>query len=548
MKAFSSLVILGFPLALIFAWAFEMTPEGIKREAEVDRDESITHVTGRKLDFAIIGLLAIAVAYFAVDKFVPEAEPEQASVAREKSIAVLPCANMSTDPEDEYLAASLHDEILLKLQKVSSLFSIGRASVEWYRDHPAPLTQVAEELGVSFVGECSVQKYEGQIRLIFQLLDGRTGGQVWADDYDRDLTIGNLFDIQAEIAQQVAHAIGAELTAGEQAWFEAKPTESTKAYEAYLRGRFYLNRLLPIEPDFRRAIRHFEQSVEADSSFAPAYAGISQAYAYLGVFNVISPDSAWPNMVRAADLAVSLDPDSSEAQLAYGMSRYYMWDRPAAQEAFERALALNPNNVEALYWQASFLSSQGEIDQALSLERRISNLEPKDSQSLVRIAWSMNSGGRWDEAIDHLRGVLEEWPENNLAYWNLAVAYTGQGELEKALTAMHSAIGMMEADDLGDEYSVLGFLYGKLGRTREAREQLANLDRLGTLGRYISPVARSLVHLGLGEQEEALDLLEEGYRTRAGWMQFAMVGSYWEELRANPRFMELMRRVRKGGD
>ena len=113
---------------------------------------------------------------------------------------------------------------------------------------------------------------------------------------------------------------------------------------------------------------------------------------------------------------------------------------------------------------------------------------------------------------------------------------------------MHSAIGMMEADDLGDEYSVLGFLYGKLGRTREAREQLANLDRLGTLGRYISPVARSLVHLGLGEHEEALDLLEEGYRTRAGWMAFAMTLPYWEELRTNPRFMELMRRVREGGD
>ena len=152
----------------------------------------------------------------------------------------------------------------------------------------------------------------------------------------------------------------------------------------------------------------------------------------------------------------------------------------------------------------------------------------------------MNSGGRWDAAIDHLQGVLEEWPENDLAYWNLAAAYTGQGELEKALTAMHSAIGMMEADDLGDEYSVLGFLCGKL-----AREQLANLDRLGTLGRYISPVARSLVHLGLGEHEEALDLLEEGYRTRAGWMEFAMTGPYWEELRANPRFMELMRRVRE---
>jgi serine/threonine-protein kinase len=251
-------------------------------------------------------------------------------------------------------------------------------------------------------------------------------------------------------------------------------------------------------------------------------------------------------MVRAANRAVALDPNSSETQLAYGVSRHYMWDSPAAQEAFEHALALNPNNVDALYWQAALLSAQGEIDQALSLARRASNLEPKDPALLVRLAWTMNSGGRWDEAIDHLQGVLEEWPENNLAYWNLAVAYTGQGELEKALAAVHSAIGMMEADDLGDEYSVLGFLYGKLGRTREAREQLANLDRLGTLGRYISPVARSLVHLGLGEHEEAMDLFEEGYRTRAGWMQWAMVGPYWEDLRANPRFMELMRRVREG--
>jgi serine/threonine-protein kinase len=253
-------------------------------------------------------------------------------------------------------------------------------------------------------------------------------------------------------------------------------------------------------------------------------------------------------MVWAAEKATTLAPNSSEAQLAFGVSCWYQWDWDGAEEAFRRSLFLNPNNFDALHWQAVLLSSVGRADEAIELVERASGLEPQDPHLQVRLAWPFNALGLWDEAIEHLQGVLEEWPENDLAYWNLAVAYSGKGDLERALSAVEEAIALMEADDLGDEYSVRGYLFGRLGQAADARTQLENLDRLEASGRYVSPVARSMVHLGMGEVEEALNLLEDGYRTQAGWMQFAMTAPFWKDLHTHPRFVQIRRSLGLGFD
>ncbi len=204
MQVFTFLVILGFPLALIFAWAFELTPEGIKREAEVDRAESITHVTGRKLDFAIIGLLVIAVVYFAVDKFVLQGETEQASVVREKSIAVLPFENLSQDATNEPFTIGIHDDILTQISKISALKVISRTSVMEYSDTTKNLKTIGAELGVATVLEGGVQRAGDRVRINVQLIDAATDEHLWADTYDRRLTAANIFAIQTEIATAIA--------------------------------------------------------------------------------------------------------------------------------------------------------------------------------------------------------------------------------------------------------------------------------------------------------------------------------------------------------
>ncbi|NNM07030.1 MAG: hypothetical protein HKO65_18190, partial [Gemmatimonadetes bacterium] len=237
------------------------------------------------------------------------------------SIAVLPCENMSPDPNDEHLASGLHDEILLKLQKISSLLSIGRTSVLQFSEAPPAVNEIAAALGVRHVGECSVRKEGDRIRLTFQLLDGETGGQVWANNYDRDLTVGNLLDIESDIAQQVAQAIGAVLTPEERAEIDAVPTENLAAYEAYLR---------PIsaefqgydEDDLRYLVRMYQRAVELDPGFGLAYAKLARAHSEMYWFTFDRSEERRMVAQEALDSAMALAPDHAEVHLAAGSLHY----------------------------------------------------------------------------------------------------------------------------------------------------------------------------------------------------------------------------------
>ncbi|MBW2495196.1 MAG: hypothetical protein JRE43_10630, partial [Deltaproteobacteria bacterium] len=257
MKVFTFLVILGFPLALVLAWAFELTPEGIKRETGADREESVAHSSGRKIDFAIIALLAIALTYVVVDKYVfptgtesgTAAVPVQAveesddpasadaEDAREKSVAVLPFANRSVKAEDAFFVDGMHDDILTHLAKIRSLKVISRTSVMEYRDTTKNLRTIGRELGAATILEGGVQRSGDHVRINMQLIDAETDDHLWADIYDRRLTAENLFSIQTEIATSIAVALRAALSAEEQDRLAAIPTENLEAYEAYLIGR-----------------------------------------------------------------------------------------------------------------------------------------------------------------------------------------------------------------------------------------------------------------------------------------------------------------------
>jgi tetratricopeptide (TPR) repeat protein len=320
-------------------------------------------------------------------------------------------------------------------------------------------------------------------------------------------------------------------------------TVDPEAYDRYLRGRLYQNRLLEIEPDLYRAVSQFRRSLEEDPSFAPAHARIALAFAILGAFNIIAPDSAWPNMERAAEMAVALDPESADSQLALGVARYQRWRWEEAEEALSAALEANPNDVDALHWNALYHQLHMNEERALELVRRAANLEPEDPWTMGRVAWPLIGMGRWNEGVEILQAVLEDYPEYGLGYWNLAVGLTGRGDIEDALKAIQSAMNYMEPDDLGDEYGLLGNLLAQVGRTDEAREQLANLDRLEATGRFVSPVSRSLVYAGLGEEERALELLEEGFESRSGWLHFAMNAPYWAHLHSHPRYIQLRQRL-----
>ena len=306
-------------------------------------------------------------------------------------IAVLPCENFSANAEDAHLAAGLHDQILLQLQKISSLFSIGRKSVEWYLENPAPPGQIAIELGVGFLGECSVQKEGERIRLTFQLFDGRTQGQLWAENYDEALTANSLFQIQSDIALKVALGIGAILTPDERARIETAQTENLEAYDLYLLGR---RRWTTRSPEtIREAISYFERAIDADSTFALAYSGLADSYAVLPFHDPTTDPLDILDAARsAAWKALELDPDHGEVHASVGfITLAYDWDLVLAEEHLSRAVALAPGYANGHGWYASLLAAHGRHEEAVAAAEKAVAMDPR-SNVLVWIAGERAKG------------------------------------------------------------------------------------------------------------------------------------------------------------
>ncbi len=380
MKVLTFLVILGFPLALIFAWAFELTPKGIKRETAVDPAESITSKTGRKLDFAIIGLLAVAVVYFAVDKFVLEADtelteataeqvPAAESVAREKSIAVLPFVNMSSDPEQEYFSDGISEEILNVLAQVPGLRVASRTSAFTFKGDNRNIGEIAAILKVNHVLEGSVRKSGNRVRIAAQLIDASNEKHLWSETYDRELI--DIFAIQSEIARAVARKIKIELSPEKEALLANTQAVDPEAHEAYLRGQYEAAKFTA--DSYTRAMEHYQRALLADPEYAPAYAGLANAYFMLGQPLVVLPHhEAMPEAKSAALKALELDPSLPDAYTALAhVTWMYEWDWKTADQMFRRAIELNPNSAHARSIYGIYLSSMGQHEEAIAEGDRV---------------------------------------------------------------------------------------------------------------------------------------------------------------------------------
>ena len=276
------LLIIGFPVAIIFAWAFELTPEGLKKERDVDRSESVTHLTGRKLDFVIIGVLSIAVVVFSVERFASDEQTPSSSLSTDdrRSIAVLPLDNLSPDPENAFFADGIHDDLLTQLAKIGSLKVVSRTSVLEYRDSPKNMREIGRELGVATLLEGGVRRVGNSVRINVQLIDAKTDEHLWAETYDRELTAENIFAIQREMATSIAGELQATLAIEEVARIGVLPTQSTIAYDLYIRGRYFWNQRT--EEGFNRALEYLNQAIEEDPNYALAYAGVASVYVLMG--------------------------------------------------------------------------------------------------------------------------------------------------------------------------------------------------------------------------------------------------------------------------
>ncbi len=444
MKMLVTLLALLLPLVLFFAWAFELTPEGIKKEKDVDRSLSITHETGRKLDYLIIGILLLALGYFAVDKFVLTAPQDAQSsgsavaVASGKSIAVLPFVNMSDDAGNEYFSDGISEEILNALSKVQELQVAGRTSSFAFKGHNEDLRQIGEALGVDHILEGSVRKAGGKVRITAQLIRVDNGFHMWSESYDRELT--DVFAIQDEIANAILVQLKAQLV-GEKPEVIATARTNSKAYDLYLlaKQRMYERSRLPLES----AAEILDQAIAIDPDYAPAYAqkGIVTLLLSDKAYGAIPGAEAETQAKTQFDKALLLDPQLAEAWAGLGL---YHYNRPAELQqgidALQKALAINPNLIDAANWLQNIYQQSARPAQALDLLEQAVQRDPLYKPGMTNLVLLYTSMGQIDKAVALLERTRPFMPaDGNILLAESAISYS-RGEIAQGLKFADAAL------------------------------------------------------------------------------------------------------------
>jgi len=490
------------PIALILAWAFELTPEGIRRDSEVDHEQTATARTGRKLDIVIISVMAVALIYFALNHDWGEDQGDRSiDTASGQSIAVLPFVNRSALEEDIFFVDGVHDDLLTLLSKLGGLKVISRTSVEKFRNTNLGIPELAAQLGVATVLEGAIQRAGGQVHINVQLIDAGTDEHLWAESYDRELTAENLFAIQSDIAQVIAQALQTVLTPEEQSRVATLPTSNFAAYEEFLRGSQKL--VLREIPDFRQAVEHFRKSIQLDPDYAMAYVGLADAYHMLMSYGDMSLVESIPLMEAAVTSALDIDPGLGEAQTALGALLGYQGRSNEAIAAYERAIELAPGYATSYHWLADYWrNDHNRPDLALPLITKARELDPLSPVINITVAETLRDLGLHNEALVQIDHAIEISPAFASAYVTKSeILAWSFGELGQALRLYDYAT---ELDPQSLNACVgKALLLSTLGDDAGAVEQIEHCFELGS--DYIWAHYNSvIIYLAAGDAERSL--------------------------------------------
>jgi len=489
--------------------------------------------------FPIVVLLALAFQFTVPGKAEPSPAQLGSPSGQPKSVAVLPFANLSADPENEYFSEGVTEDIITHLCKISDLKVISRASVMQYKSTNKNLRQIGQELGVTTVIEGSVRQAGDRVRITAQLVDAQSDRHLWAETYDRRLT--DIFAIQSDVALRIADALKTTLSPDVRARIEREPTANVEAHNSYLLGRFYWSKRTGA--GFRRALRHFERAIELDPNYAIAYSALADCYNLLPFYGDAHPGQAHPKARAAALTALELDDTLAEAHTSYAfVQTWYDWDWSLAEAAFERAIALNPSYAQAHHWYAWYLTARRQPDKAIA---RVATALSLDPLSLI-INTDMGDlhyyARSYDEAIaQHERTVQMDatfWP----AHVNLGRAYVQAARIDAAIESLEAAIRL--SDRHPSAIGMLGYAYAVGGRKDEALATLAELRDLA-LRVNVPSYLPAVVYAGLGELDLAFEWLEKAHRQRdSAWLIYYLIADPWaDNLRDDSRFADLLSRM-----
>jgi serine/threonine protein kinase/tetratricopeptide (TPR) repeat protein len=465
---------------------------------------------------------------------VPSAAAPKPPKTSGRSVAVLPFASLSPDPENEYFADGVTDELINALAKIGGLHVVSRTSAFAFKGKLEDVRAIGARLQVTSVLEGSVRRAGRRLRVTAQLIDVADGFLLWSDTFDRELE--DVFAIQDEISRAIVGALKVKLFGSQQQVLVKPATDDLEAYTLYLKGRLFWNRRT--EQALWQGLEYFQRAIARDPAFAQAHAGVADSYAILGFYSALPPTEAFPKAKAAALEALANDPALAEAHptLAY-VAMYHDWDWAAAEKEFATAIALNPSYSTAHQWYGNFLAVLGRFDESAASFGRSIALDPLSPLKQAALGWSRYFARRFDEAEAECRRALELDPGYWIAHLWLGITLEELGSLEDAIGEFEEALRLS-----GRNLSILGYLGHALavaGRASEARQVLQDLVRLGA-ERYMSPYDIGVIHLGLGENEEALEWLERGYAERDHQMTFLLVDPRLDPIRASSRFVGLI--------
>jgi TolB-like protein/Tfp pilus assembly protein PilF len=529
------LIVISFPIALVIAWAFELTPEGLKR-TEVADELPTKAPRNRVWLYVVVVAGVISVGMFFLGRYTSSKQIGGAELP-DKSIAVLPFENLSRDPDNAYFADGIQDEILARLSKIADLKVISRTSTQKYKSAPDNLREIAKQLGVSNILEGSVQKAADQVRVNVQLINALNDAHLWSDIYDRKLT--DIFAVESDIAKMIADTLQAKLTGAEKQMISGRPTSDTAAYELYLKGRSLWGKRGG--DNLRQAIAFYEQAIARDPSYAPAYAALAEAYLALPDYTATAAGEAYPKAKAAALKALQLDDKLAEAHTALAALLYNDFDMAGSIAEFQRAIALNPNYATAHQWYGDGpLAAVGRFDESIAECQRAVELDPLSPVINVNLGGHLMLARRYDEAIAQLRKTVEIDPTFYNAHHNLGVALQLKGDVPAAIAEYEKAQQL--SDDLAPRRQ-LAVAKAQLGDKEAAARMLAELEELSRY-RYVSAWSRALLNLSLNNREEAIRWLEQGVANHEGGpITWIKVHPLLDPLRGDPRFEALVQKV-----
>jgi TolB-like protein/tetratricopeptide (TPR) repeat protein len=529
------IIALGFPVALILAWAFELTPEGVKCTEAADAAHERSR--GALWIYIVVIGAVLSVGLFLLGHYMAPNKRSSFGQLPGKSLAVLPFANLSGNPENAYFAAGIQDEIITRLAKIGELKVVSCLSTQRFKSAPDDLPSIAKQLGVANVLQGSVQRSADEVRVNVQLVKADTDTHLWADTFDRKLT--DVFQIESDVAKTIAEKLQAKLTGSEEHALSIKPTANSEAHQLYLQCRYLWNRRTG--GNLKKALSYFQQAAEKDPGYALAYTGIADSCALIPVYGAGAPKDYYPRAKAAAEQALQLDDTLAEAHtsLANVFFRYLELAKSAGE--FERSIQLNPNYPTTHQWYGRLtLLALGQFDHAIAEAKRAVELDPVSPIGRTDVATVYLTERRYDDAVAELHSTLEIDPDFYWAHRQLGLALELKGAPAEAV------VEYQRASELNDDPRVLAFIghaMASTGKQNEAREILAKLTEIART-RYVSGYSFAVIYLALGEKDHAVDWLEKDAREQTGFeVNFIKVDPYLDPLRGDPRFEALVQKV-----